>query len=340
MIRNIIIVGTGKAANLHYQKYKKIGGLQIFFLDVKKSSRYIDSDKIYLSIEKLINDNNLVFNDTITDICTPCSEFKNVIDDLILLGEHNFIIEKPFIVEDDYFSDKKDINFLMVENYKYSEITKYIDDYLKNNNLTIKNLYINFSKDRINDSMKLRGISDKNKIPTCFEIEMPHEIYLANYFVNIKQKSYNRILLGDMNCTNLSLSRHGYGYINYSDNSNSKNIILESDLMNKSNDRFIRIECDDGTKIFGSYLTYDSDFVRETSGIVNIIKDGQHIKKIFEIDDNMFLCLKNYLYILNNKINNDAFKNDILNFSREIKYCISNALNVSLNNKNDRKKTL
>lgn len=49
-MKNIIIVGTGKAAYLHYIKYKKLGYENICFLDNKITNTYIDSTN-YLSNE-------------------------------------------------------------------------------------------------------------------------------------------------------------------------------------------------------------------------------------------------------------------------------------------------
>lgn len=328
MIKNIIIVGTGKAARLHYQTYQKIGNFNIFFLDIKRSSRFVISDKIYLNIESLLKENNIEFNNTLTDICTPCSEFSSVISKLIDLGEKNFIVEKPFVVDENYFKDKSDINFLMIQNYKYSKITQYIKKYINRNNLEIVNLYINFSKDRVKESMKFRGISKDKKIPTCFEIEMPHQIYLANYFLNIKERNYSRILLGDMKYKSLVLKKHGFGYINYFNNKYDKNVILESNLMNKSNDRYIKIECNDGTKINATYLTYDSNYKRLTSGKIEIIIRNKYFNKTFKVDDNMYSCLKDYLYLINNNKNNDIYKKEIIDFSREMNFYLNNSLYI------------
>ena len=332
MVKNIIIVGTGKAARLHYQTYKKIGNFNILFLDIKRSSRFVFSDKIYLDIDILLKENDIDFDNTITDICTPCSEFSSIIQKLIELGEKNFIVEKPFVVVDNYFKDKMDINFLMIQNYKYSKITKYIKKYINSNNLKNTNIYINFSKNRIKESMKFRGISDEKNIPTCFEIEMPHEIYLANYFLNIKDKKYLRILVGDMKYKSLILPKHGFGYINYSNKNFSKNVVLESNLMNKSNDRYVKIECSDGTKINASYLTYDSNFTRLTKGKIEIIKKNKYINKIIKFDDNMYSCLKEYLYIINNKIDNTVFKKEILDFSKEMSFYLKKAVYIDNNN--------
>lgn len=142
MYNNIIIVGTGKAGCLHYLKYKKLDIKNIIFLDNNKKSKYIDSSLICLSIEEIIRKYKVKTNETIIDICTPCSQFKYLIDAFIEANFSTFIIEKPFVVEKDYFNDKQNIKCIMMENYKNSVITNKLISILENDKSKIKRMKI------------------------------------------------------------------------------------------------------------------------------------------------------------------------------------------------------
>ena len=67
-MKDIIIIGTGKAALLHSNSYKKIKNKgRLFFVDIKKNNRYNFKDTIYNSIESCIKENNLDVNKLIVD---------------------------------------------------------------------------------------------------------------------------------------------------------------------------------------------------------------------------------------------------------------------------------
>ena len=182
MKKLIIIIGTGKAAYLHYLKYRKMHIKNIFFVNPIKTSKYIKKELIYESIDNVLSKINKAF--VIVDICTPKSLFVNIVNEIITKGIKNIIVEKPFVVNQNYFKDKKNINILMIENYIFSSITILIKKIIKSNKLKILKIYTNFSKNRIKDSISGRGMINLNDIPTSFEIEIPHQIYLANFLIN------------------------------------------------------------------------------------------------------------------------------------------------------------
>jgi len=318
-MKNIIIVGTGKAAYLHYLKYKKLGYKSIFFLDNKITDTYIDSTNIYYDIDDVFK-NVIDLQETVVDICTPCSVFIDVIDKFIKKGVVNFIVEKPFVVPGNYFDDKKNINFIMMENYRYSLITMDIKKILNDLKLDIKSMRIEFSKDRIKDSFSKRGISNFD-IPTCFEIEMPHEIYMADYFISKGRKQYKTIELGNMEFNGKVLPNHGYGLIEYI--RDGVDITLVSDLTRGPNVRTVEIKFDGG-KLVAHYLNYDELFNRESIGTLEIIV-GSVIHKIeYNVDDNIYYSLKNYLNDLDSGLHKEEYKKEILNFSNSLSYVIKN----------------
>lgn len=82
----------------------------------------------------------------------------------------------------------------------------------RKNNFNIKLIYTNFSKNRINDSINRRGMSKKNT--QNFEIEIPHQIYLADYILGENNKK--EIIFKeqkDFMIDNICIEKHGYGKI-------------------------------------------------------------------------------------------------------------------------------
>ena len=69
-MKDIIIVGTGKAGFLHYysyKKFKKIGDIYFVDIDGKIKNENIDKHKVYLTLEKAIKENELDVNNVIVD---------------------------------------------------------------------------------------------------------------------------------------------------------------------------------------------------------------------------------------------------------------------------------
>ena len=163
-MKDIIIVGTSKAAFLHFKSYNKLSNVgKIFFTDIKEnaSNKNIKTKKIYKSIIDTLSQNNLNSNNIIVDICTPKEEFYNIINQCISLGINNIIVEKPFMASKDFFNQYPNLHILMVQNYLYSNIISEIKKKIEENNFNIKLIYTNFSKNRINDSINRRGMSKK-----------------------------------------------------------------------------------------------------------------------------------------------------------------------------------
>lgn len=188
-MKDIIIVGTSKAGFLHFKSYNKLSNVgKIFFTDIKEnaSNKNIKTKKIYKSIIDTLSQNNLNSNNIIVDICTPKEEFYNIINQCISLDINNIIVEKPFIASKDFFNQYPNLHILMVQNYLYSNIISEIKKKIEENNFNIKLIYTNFSKNRINDSINRRGMSKKNT--QNFEIEIPHQIYLADYILGENNK--------------------------------------------------------------------------------------------------------------------------------------------------------
>lgn len=319
-MKEIIIVGTGKAALLHYNSYKKIKGRpKIYFCDIKKNSQYIPKKKIYSCIQECIEMNNLIIDNLIVDICTPKSEFLSIIDNCNDLGITNILVEKPFVADKKTLKKYNRINIVMVENYLFSKLTILIKEFIDKNNKNISLIYTNFSKNRISESLAGRGYN--KKVTLNYEIEIPHQIYLTQYFLNNSLDIQNCITCSrDLKMDNISLENHGYGLI--ISKHKDVNIIYESNLASFIAQKRIIICTKDNYTIEGNYALYSSDLKLLKPANMNIYHMGKLIysKKIRK-DDN-FACFikKSYLYF-NNKMENPNFI-DIISFSELMKlYC-------------------
>lgn len=315
-MKDIIIVGTSKAGFLHFKSYNKLNNVgKIFFTDIKEnvSNKNIKIQKVYKSIMDILFQNNLNSKDVIVDICTPKEEFYNIINQCISLGINNIIVEKPFIASKEFFKKYPKLNILMIQNYLYSNIINEIKKKIELNNLKIKMIYTNFSKNRINDSISRRGMSKNNT--QNFEIEIPHQIYLVDYILGESNKK--EILFKeqkDFEIDNICIENHGYGKIilEYDD----KIVIHESDLVTNNTIKEITIVCDEGIVIKGQFILYDKDLNKIKNGKV-VIQKYQNIiwEKEFKEDDNMYYCLKEYYQNLNNIDIPRKYRDRILEFS-------------------------
>jgi len=320
MIKNIIIFGTGKASYIHFLKYQLLGYTNIFFVNSNSDNRY-NLNNIFPSLSSLTKEKEFSNEDTLIDICTPKSIFIKVIEECEELGFKNIIVEKPFVVSNDYFNNKSDLKILMIKNYNYSLITNYAKDYIIKNKLKITDIYTNFSKNRIDDSFSNRGMLNKNDIPTVFEIEMPHQIYLANYLREMKRKEYKIVKAFDMRNDNISLKNHGYGFISYK--SKDIKVCHESDLTSNTLQKTISIICNKNTIINISYCLYDRNIQMINKGIVEIISNNKKLTKEFIEDDNVLLCLKEYINIFNKNLYSKKYQQDILDFSNELTFYLN-----------------
>lgn len=319
-MKDIIIVGVGKAALLHFNSYKKIKNIgNIYFVDIKKSSKYFNKITIYCDICECIKKNNLNKENLIVDICTPKSEFFNILDICTEENINDVLIEKPFVIDDQVMIKYNNLNIVMVENYLYSKLTKYIKQYLDNSKKDISLIYTNFSKNRIPDSYVGRGY--RNDITINYEIEIPHQVYLTQYFLNNPTDIQNSITCSrDMKIGDMDLENHGYGLIisKYKD----IDIIYESNLTSIIAQKRIIICTKDNYSIEGNYALYTDDLRLLKAANVSIYKEGKIIEnKVIEIDDNFTYFIKNAYDYFNKKSNNPNII-DIKNFSKIMKlYC-------------------
>ena len=160
------------------------------------------------------------------------------------------------------------------------------------------------------------------KVTQNFEIEIPHQIYLADYIINSNKKI--NILYKeqkDFEVNGLVLKKHGYGKIIM--NQDNVLIIHESDLMTDNKRKEINIICDNDLSINAKYLLYDNDMnIRQKGKLVIKNNDSIIIEKEYSIDDNMYNCLNEYYRYFNDNLKNYKYINRILRFSKVFKEII------------------
>lgn len=303
IMKDIIIVGTGKASLLHYNSYKKIKKTgKILFVDIKETSDYIVNEKIYSSIEDCVKKNSLVCKNVIIDICTPKSEFVEILNVCNKLGIRDVLVEKPLVLDFYELINFSELNIVMVENYLFSNLTRYIKQYLLDNNKCISLIYTNFSKNRMVDSAKRRGYRNIETIN--YDIEIPHQVYLTQYFLGVKNNIINLYTCAkDMILVENVLKNHGYGLI-MSDFNNVK-AIYESDLQTNTTQKKIIICTTDNYVIEGEYALYSPDLKLEKNAYVNIFYNGKIIKHItISEDDNFYYFIRTVYKYFNDGSNN------------------------------------
>lgn len=325
-MKDIIIVGTGKAALLHYNSYKKIKNKgRIFFVDIKNYSNYIPNNKIYSTIQECIKSNDLKNNDLIVDICTPKSEFLTIIENCRKLEIKDILVEKPFVIDNKTLMRLDDMNIVMVENYLFSKLTQMIKNYLSENNKRINLIYTNFSKNRISESITGRGYNDE--VTLNYEIEIPHQVYLTQYFLNNPNDIQNDITCSkDLKIGDVSLENHGYGLI--MSKYNDINIIYESNLTSVIIQKKIIICTKDGYTIEGNYAIYSKDLKLMKPANMNIYYNGKIMySDSIEEDDNFTYFINAAYSYFNNATKNPNFV-DISSFSNVMNLYCNNLLEI------------
>ena len=318
-MKDIIIIGTGKAGYLHYYSYKKfekIGKIYLVDIDGKIKNHNISDTKVYTTLESVINENKLDKNNVVVDICTPKSVFIELVSKCKQLGLTDIMVEKPFIVEQDFFEVNKDLNIAMIRNYAYSKIIIEIKRIIKEKNLKPKLIYTNFSKNRTEESFRGRGMYKKTT--RNIEHDIPHQVYFTQCILE-NTNSTKLILQEEKDMVNGENALRKHGYSKIIAKKDDVLVIHESDFASNTKIREVIVVCDDDTTIRGEFLFYDNDLNKLKDGNVSIFKNNKTIyNKIIDYDDNMYECILAIYTYFNQENRNDKFKNEILDFSKEM----------------------
>ncbi len=317
-MKDVIIVGTGKAGFLHYFSYKKFKNIgKLFFVDIseKMKNENIDVQKVYPTINDAIINNNLDISNIIVDICTPKSVFLDIINQCKELGIKDIIVEKPFIVKEEFFKENEELNIVMVHNYVYSKITIGIKEIIEKENLTPKMVYTNFSKNRLSESFKGRGMY--KSVTRNIELDIPHQVYITQYILGNRPTKLLALDEKSIKQGDVVLEKHGYGKI--ITKKDDILVIHESDLTTNTTVREVTVVCDNDIIVQGEYFIYDKDLNKLKSGTIKIYKNSDVIKEInIDVDDNMYECLLEFYNYFNGISVGVDYKEQIKEFSKEM----------------------
>lgn len=323
-MKDIIIIGTGKAGFLHfysYKKFKEVGDIYFVDIDGKIKNKNIYTSKVYTSIENVITENRLDIKKIVVDICTPKSVFMKIVDECKRLGITDIMVEKPFIVEQDFFEKNKELDIAMIKNYAYSKIITEIKRILNERKLKPKMIYTNFSKNRTDESFNGRGMYKKTT--RNIEHDIPHQVYFTQFILG-NTKSTRLILQEEKDMVNEKniLEKHGYSKIITM--KDDVLVIHESDFATNTKIREIIVVCENNIIIKGEFLFYDNDLNKLKDGNVSMLKDNKIIQtKNIDYDDNMYECILDIYTYFNQEKRNNKFKDEILEFSREMNMYIN-----------------
>lgn len=318
-MKDIIIVGTGKAGFLHYYSYKKFKQIgKIYFVDIdgKIKNENIEKNKAYLNLEDVIREEKLDVKNTIVDICTPKSVFIDIIMECKRLNLKDILVEKPFIVNESFLAENKDLNIAMVHNYEYSKIVKKMKNILDQKELKPIIIYTNFSKNRTEESFNGRGMY--KKVTRNVEHDIPHQVYISQFLLNDPKDTY--LLLEEeksMVKGKETLEKHGYSKI--FTKKNGVYVIHESDFATNTKIREVIVVCDNNIVVRGEFLFYDKDLNKLKDGNVSIIDNNKIIySEDIDYDDNMYECLLEIYQYFNTNVVSEKYREEIKNFSKEM----------------------
>ncbi len=318
-MKDVIIVGTGKAGFLHYysyQKFKQMGRIYFVDIDGKIKNENIEESKAYLRLEDVIKEENLDVKNTIVDICTPKSVFIDIIMECKRLNLKDILVEKPFIVNEKFLSENKDLNIAMVHNYVYSKIVRKMKNILEQKELKPIIIYTNFSKNRTEESFRGRGMY--KRVTRNVEHDIPHQVYISQFLLDDPKDTH--LLLEEeksMVKGNETLEKHGYSKI--FTKKNGVYVIHESDFATNTKIREVIVVCDNNIIVRGEFLFYDKDLNKLKDGNVSIIDNNKIIySEDIDYDDNMYECLLEIYKYFNTNVVSEKYREEIKNFSEEM----------------------
>lgn len=304
----VIIMGAGKAGFLHLNSYFKmldngvIKDLSFYVVDPKECvgkdlnalfNKYNISCKVWPSLEVLCNKMNLTIDESfIINLCLPSGVLCDGVHEVIQRGGKNLIIEKPFIINDSesnlLIEKLKDTNFFMVKNYLYSFVYSEIQNILYDYSLVPEMLISNFSKDRVSESFAGRAFNTKHN-PTVFEIELPHQIYLAEDLMGRGQFCETIYCASeDMEKDQAVIPDHGCGII-VDLYKNNKIAIHYSNLQHNETVRSMDILFNHDYILHAIFYPICEELKDINAGVV-LLKNNKVISKklCIGIDDNMY----------------------------------------------------
>lgn len=327
---DVIIVGFGKIGQIHYNCYKKNHYLPVHVrcivdpaIELVDFSFGSDTPHLLKSTDDI--DSSCQVNDDflIVDICVPnelhYSEFKKAYN---MFPNAYFFIEKPVCATVQQFDEIISLSHrvLVCENYLYSTTSQFVKDIIVNYSLCVKSIKTVFNKNRIKDTLQMRGVASGGKIQTAFDIEIPHQISIASDIAG-RVTAHRVIKCDPMIYGDVSISHMGSCEIQLEHQSNVLSQHLSS--LTQVRARILEISCNDKIIILADYPAGDS-FNSKVS-----IYRGEHLIASYALlDDTITTMIKYFVTIIvlsGNKDKNFAIRLKNICIARQIVEIIEGA---------------
>uniref|UniRef100_UPI00402A888B Gfo/Idh/MocA family oxidoreductase n=1 Tax=Bacillus sp. DX2.2 TaxID=3073452 RepID=UPI00402A888B len=221
---NIAMVGGGSASHFHLMAYSQLKNKLSFSISFLVEPNKKNAEK-WLELHKKLFDNSELpkiykdikevpeFEGMIIDICSPNNTHLEIIKQCKLNGGYEFIVEKPAFInyeELEEFKKLHGVTIYLQENYIYSTVLSKVENLINQYSIIITQIDLDFSKNRIKDSIMERGFY--NKIPPhVFMIEIPHTVGIAYHLLGPGEVVYSES--EDMSVSNKHYLNHGSGSI-------------------------------------------------------------------------------------------------------------------------------
>ncbi|WP_103533563.1 hypothetical protein [Streptomyces sp. SM11] len=298
---DLVIVGAGKAASLHYRAYSHLArsGLlnrgRVQFLDTTRRAgpelaALLRRDRI---AERVVAGRQELAptapESTIVDLCLPSRSLAPVLLDWWHAGYRKFVIEKPFTVPPELVDDVRLVlatsQAVLVRNYLHSQVHRAVRELIDLYDLDPVLCVTNFSKDRRADNLRGRGASS-TAAPTVFEVEMPHQLYIGTDLLGEPAQVEYAEDLDPMTAPDGTPLRLGEGvlvgraargaaFVHYS-NLHYPTIVRSLDVFSRS-----------GLSIHATYAPICEELADIKAGVMLCRGSTVINKKLFTSDDNM-----------------------------------------------------
>lgn len=227
---------------------------------------------------------------TLVDVVTTNSSHHAVTTSAAAQRARAIIVEKPLAdsVEHARRICALDRPVYVMENYVFSVISHFADDYVRDRGLTPRLVKTEFSKDRRRESAEGRGML-AGYSPHVFDVEIPHQIALAGYLLG-PWESVCDAWCHDMILPDGRITDHGEGAITllHRGGATSYNFSCLQGFHHLSTTyRTARIYCDDGTNVFCYYPS-----TIDLAGSVLVYRGDQLVERHAFVDDSLTQALR------------------------------------------------
>ena len=191
------------------------------------------------------------------------------------------------------------MNIIVVKNYTYSQASIKANEFIEKKHLIIESIISDFSKNRRDESYQMRAFETQKDNLSIWEVEVPHLIYLNNYFGE-KPQEILEVKSNDMVFVDKRLKNLGSGKLVYK-TKNNITCSVYSNLESEATIRKIDIICNRGYSLHIVYPPIPNSN-EELLSSLEIKGDGRLIDKYyFHDDNNIYNMLLDYLKIFKEK---------------------------------------